>query len=59
MLKEILENIDEKESSYKKFFDGKLKKYGVKSPGELKGADKKKFYDEVDKEWDAGDNETD
>lgn len=45
-------------AAYKKFFDGKLKKYGVSSPAELSGADKKKFYDEIDKEW-KGDNEKD
>lgn len=45
-------------AAYKKFFDTKLKKYGVSSPAELKGDDKKKFYDEIDAEWE-GDNETD
>lgn len=45
-------------AAYKKFFDAKLKKYGVTSPSQLKGADKKKFYDEIDAEWE-GDNETD
>jgi len=44
--------------AYKKFFDAKLKKYGVKSPAELSDDDKKKFYDEIDAEWE-GDNETD
>ena len=44
--------------AYKKFFDAKLKKYGVKSPDELKGDDEKKFYDEIDAEWE-GDNEED
>ena len=44
--------------AYKKFFDAKLKKYGVKSPAELEGEAKKKFYDEIDAEWE-GDNETD
>ena len=44
--------------AYKKFFDAKLKKYGVTSPSQLKGYDKKKFYDEIDAEWE-GDNETD
>ena len=44
--------------AYKKFFDAKLKKYGVTSPSQLKGADEKKFYDEIDKEW-QGDNEED
>ena len=44
--------------AYKKFFDAKLKKYGVTSPAQLKGDDKKKFYDEIDAEWE-GDNEKD
>ena len=44
--------------AYKKFFDAKLKKYGVTSPAQLKGDDKKKFYDEIDEEWE-GDNEED
>jgi hypothetical protein len=44
--------------AYKKFFDAKLKKYGVSSPAELEGEAKKKFYDEIDAEWE-GDNETD
>ena len=45
-------------AAYQKFFNAKLKKYGVKSPSELEGDDKKKFYDEIDAEWE-GDNETD
>ena len=44
--------------AYKKFFDAKLKKYGVKSPAELSDGEKKKFYNEIDKEWE-GDNEED
>jgi hypothetical protein len=48
----------EKDSAYQKFFQKKLKKYGVKSPAELSDADKKKFFDEVDKEWKA-DKESD
>ena len=41
---------------YKKFFDGKLAKWKIKSPAELSDEDKKKFFDEIDKEW-KGDNE--
>ena len=41
---------------YQKFFDKKLAKYKVKSPAELDDAEKKKFFDEIDKEW-KGDNE--
>jgi len=36
---------------YKKFFDGKLAKWKIKSPSELSDADKKKFFDEIEKEW--------
>ena len=45
------------ESEYQKFFNKKLKKYGVTSPSQL-GDKKKQFFDEVDKEWKA-DKETD
>ena len=41
---------------YQKFFDKKLKKYGVNSPEDLSDEEKKKFFDEIDKEW-KGDNE--
>ncbi len=44
--------------AYQAFFNKKLKKYGVKSPEELDDDEKKKFYDEIDAEWE-GDNETD
>ena len=42
--------------AYKKFFDATLKKFKVNSPAELKGDDKKKFFDYIDKGWE-GDNE--
>ena len=38
---------------YQAFFDKKLKKYGVSSPEELSDDEKKKFYNEIDKEWNA------
>ena len=43
--------------AYKKFFDAKLKKYGVDSPEDLSDADKKKFFNEIDKEWNSDDEE--
>ena len=46
------------ETDYQKFFKAKLKKYGVSGPDELKGDQKKKFFDEVDKEW-KGEKESD
>ena len=37
--------------AYNKFFQSALKKFGVNSPSELEGDNKKKFYDYVDKNW--------
>ena len=51
---EVSEEEGDKED-YMKFFAGKLKKYGVKSPSELGDEQKKKFFDEIDKEWKAED----
>lgn len=51
---ELNEEKGDKEA-YQKFFNDTLKKYGVKSPSELKGADEKKFYDEIDAGWEADD----
>ena len=39
------------ENEYEKFFKKKLKSWKVKSPAELSDEDKKKFFDEIDKEW--------
>ena len=38
---------------YKEFFQKALKKWGVSSPKELEGGDKKEFYDYVDRNWKA------
>jgi len=43
---------------YQKFFNDKLKKFDVKSVSELSDEDKKKFFNEIDKEWE-GENEED
>ena len=42
-------------AEYKAFFAKALKKFGVSSPGELKGDDEKKFYDYIDANWKADD----
>ena len=47
---------DDKEA-YKKFFDAKLRKYGVDSPEDLSDEDKKKFFNEIDKEWNSDDED--
>ncbi len=58
MIREIVQETKEllEKEGYKEFFNGMLKKYGVKSPGELDDAEKKKFFDEVDSGW-KGDSE--
>lgn len=60
VLKRQNENIEEAQSGgkeeYQKFFNAALKKFKVKSPAELKGENKKKFYDYIDANWE-GDNE--
>lgn len=46
------DTIDEgTKEEYTKFFNKKLKKYKVKSPSQLSNSDKKKFFDEIEKEW--------
>lgn len=57
-MKTFKELMDGTKAEYQAFFNKKLKKYGVGSPSELSAADKKKFYNEIDKEWE-GDNEED
>ena len=57
--KEPAPNISEAsgdKEAYKKFFNTALKKFKVSSPAELKGDQKKKFYDYIDAGWEA-DNE--
>ena len=48
----------EDKAKYKAFFNKALKKFGVKSPAELKGDKKKEFFDYVDAGYEA-DNEAD
>ena len=52
-MKKFKSFIEGSKEEYNKFFDAKLKKYDVKSPAELSDADKKKFYDEIDAEWES------
>jgi hypothetical protein len=40
-----------RKNSYEKFFDAKLKSWKISSPDQLEGEAKKRFFDEVDKEW--------
>ena len=54
--KTVIKEASGDKEAYQKFFNATLKKFGVKSPAELKGEDKKKFYDAIDAGWE-GDNE--
>lgn len=56
--KEETDEQSEKQKKYQAFFDKALKKFGVKSPAELEGDKKKEFFDYVDKNYEA-DNEED
>jgi hypothetical protein len=45
----------EKQKEYQEFFKKKLKEHGVDSPADLSDDEKKKFFDEIDKEWKSED----
>ena len=53
----LLEKTGDKKE-YEAFLKKMLKKYKVKSINDLKGDQKKKFFDEIDAGW-KGDNEAD
>ena len=48
---EMMEAIEDAENQYQQFFKQKLSDWGVESPDELSYDDKKKFFDEIEKEW--------
>ena len=54
-LKQIREAKSGGKEAYQKFFNSLLKKFGVSSPSELEGDQKKKFYDELDAGWESDD----
>ena len=43
------------ETEYQKFFKKKLDQWKVKSPSQLSDEDRKKFFSEIEKEWDKDD----
>ena len=65
IMREVQKKLKEKEVSeddgtgdgdeYQKFVQTMLKKFGVKSPSELKGDKKKEFYDALDAGWEGDD----
>ncbi len=53
------EELSDKQKKYQAFFQKALKKFGVKSPSELDKEKRKEFFNYVDKNYDAGEGETD
>lgn len=49
--KDLLEAAEEVENKYQEFFHKKMEEHGIESPNELNYEDKKKFFDEIEKEW--------
>jgi len=56
---EVADEQTEKQKKYQEFFQKALKRFKVKSPAELDKEGRKKFFDYVDKNYDAGENESD
>ena len=50
---ELLEKSD-LQKSYQEYFKKKLEKFGAKSPADLNDEQKKEFFNEISKEWEAG-----
>ena len=58
LLEEVIVEKTGDKKEYQAFFNKTLKSFGVDEPDELSDADKKEFFDKVDKGW-KGDNESD
>ena len=56
---EVADEQTEKQKKYQEFFKKALKRFKVNSPAELDKEGRKKFFDYVDKNYDAGENEED
>lgn len=54
-----VDELSDKQKKYQEFFKKALKKFGVNSPAELEKEKRKEFFDYVDKNYDAGDGESD
>lgn len=47
------ESIKYEDKEYQAFFQASMKKFGIDSIGDLKGSEKKKFFDYVDRNYKA------
>ena len=54
-----VDELSDKQKKYQEFFKKALKKFGVNSPAELEKEKRKEFFDYVDKNYDAGEGESD
>ena len=54
----VAAELSEKQKEYREYFEGIMSKWKIESPADLSVADKKKFFEEVDKGWEA-DEESD
>lgn len=59
LMKEVKAEESDKQKKYQAFFQNALKKFGVKSPQELDKEKRKEFFNYVDKNYDAGEGESD
>lgn len=53
IINKITGYLQEKDSLYDEFFEKKMKEWNIDSPDELSDKEKKKFFDEVDRQWKA------
>lgn len=51
--KDFSKKLSESSEEYEKFFRAALKKFGAESPEDLQGEKRKEFFDFVDQNWDA------
>lgn len=56
---EMLEAVEDIKNEYQQFFKQKLEDWGIESPADLSYEDKKKFFDEIEKEWNPKNESTD
>ena len=54
-----VDELSDKQKKYQEFFKKALKKFGVNSPAELEKENRKEVFDYVDKNYDAGEGESD
>jgi hypothetical protein len=56
-LKEIIKSAMSEEKEYEEFFRSELEKAGFSSPAEMSDAEKREFFNKIDADWDAKNEE--